>query len=135
MLNKTTLIGRLGQDPEVTTFENGNTVAKFSLATSERFKNREGEQKEVTEWHNIVCWNSNLNKVIQSYLKKGLLVYVEGKIKSRSWEDQEGQKRYAKDIVIHQVQMLEYSKNDEDNKEQPAEQQNENAGGEEMMAF
>ncbi|WP_439357937.1 single-stranded DNA-binding protein [Bradyrhizobium sp. DASA03007] len=100
-LNKVELIGRLGKDPEVKNLSNGSSVANFSVATSESWKDkRTGEKVEKTEWHNIVVWNENTIKFVEDYLKKGDLVRIEGKIQTRKWEDQDGKDRYATEIVI-----------------------------------
>ena len=104
-LNKVFLIGNVGQDPEIRTTESGATVAQFTLATTERYKNRNGELRENTEWHNIVCWR-NLADVVGNYVKKGSLLYVEGKLTSRSWEDQNGQKHWRTEVVADNFQLL-----------------------------
>jgi len=104
-VNKVILIGRLGKDPEVKYTPSGAPVAKFSLATDEVFKDRSGEQQKRTEWHNIVAWNK-LAEICGKYLTKGKLVYIEGSIRSRQWEDQAGNKRTAYDIVAGRMQML-----------------------------
>jgi len=85
-LNKATLIGRLGQDPEIKTFSGGASVTNFSIATSEKFKNKAGEQQEKTEWHNIQSWGK-LGEICKQYLRKGSLVYIEGRIETREYED------------------------------------------------
>jgi single-strand DNA-binding protein len=104
-VNKVILIGRLGKDPEVKYTPSGAPVAKFSLATDEAFKDRSGEQQKRTEWHNIVAWNK-LAEICGQYLTKGKLVYIEGSIRSRQWEDQAGNKRTGYDIVARTMQML-----------------------------
>lgn len=104
-VNKVILIGRVGRDPEIKYTPNGNAVAKFSLATDEIFKDRNGEQQRRTEWHNIVAWNK-LAEICGEYLTKGKQVYIEGSIRSRQWEDQSGNKRTAYDIVARAMQML-----------------------------
>jgi single-strand DNA-binding protein len=104
-VNKVILIGRLGKDPEVKYTPSGAPVAKFSLATDEVFKDRSGEQQKRTEWHNIVAWNK-LAEICGEYLTKGKLVYIEGSIRSRQWEDQAGNKRTGYDIVARTMQML-----------------------------
>ena len=102
-VNKVVLIGRTGQLPEVKQV-NGTTVAKFSLATSENWKDKDGNKKEATEWHNIVIWGK-LCDVVQKYVKKGDLLYVEGKIKAEKWE-KDGVTRYTTNIVVDQLTML-----------------------------
>lgn len=104
-INKVILVGNLGKDPDVTTLESGVKKANFSLATTEVYKNREGERVENTEWHNIVLWRG-LAEVAEKYLKKGQPIYLEGAIKRRSWDDEHGNKRYAFDIVGDKMIML-----------------------------
>jgi single-strand DNA-binding protein len=107
-LNKVTLIGRLGKDPEVKNLTNGSAVANFSVATSEKWKDkRSGEAQEKTEWHNIVVWNEKTIEFIEKWLKKGDLVYLEGKIQTRKWQDQDGKDRYSTEIVIPQFAGIE----------------------------
>lgn len=104
-VNKVILIGRLGKDPEVRNLDNGAVVANFSLATSESYKDKTtGEKKEVTEWHNIVLWRG-LAEISQRYLHKGDMVYIEGKIRTRSWE-KDGVTRYTTEIVADNMNML-----------------------------
>lgn len=105
-LNKAMLIGRLGQDPEVRYTQSNTAVANFSLATNERFKDRNGEFQERTEWHRIVAWGRTA-EICQEYLKKGSLVYIEGPIQTREWEDKEGQKKYTTEIKALTMQMLD----------------------------
>lgn len=109
MINKCTLVGRVGKDPEVTELNSG-IVVNFSLATSEKWKDKEGVKQESTEWHNIKSFGS-LAEVFRKYVKKGDLIYIEGKIKTRSWET-DGKKHYATDIVCHTMQMLGGKKDD-----------------------
>lgn len=100
-LNRATLVGHLGQDPEIRSTERGTRVATFSLATSKRWKDKQtGEKRERTEWHRIVVWNEGLVDVVDRYLKKGMQVLVEGKIATRKWQDQAGQDRYTTEIVL-----------------------------------
>jgi single-strand DNA-binding protein len=103
-INKVILVGHLGKDPEVKSIDNGVKVAKFSLATTESYRDKNGERKDVTEWHNITCWR-NLAEIAEKYLTKGKQIYVEGKIRTRSWEDN-GVKKYAVDIVADSFTML-----------------------------
>lgn len=108
MINKAIIIGHVGQDPEVRytgNATNGTKVAQLRVATSERYKDKDGKVQELTEWHSIVCWRG-LADVVEKYVKKGTLVYIEGKIQSRSWEDSQGVKKYATDIVAHTLQLL-----------------------------
>jgi single-strand DNA-binding protein len=103
-VNKVILIGNLGKDPEVKNLEGNLKVAKFPLATSETYKDRNGEKVTQTEWHNVTVWRG-LADIAESYLKKGSSVYIEGKLKTRSWE-QDGTKRYATDIVADNLTLL-----------------------------
>ena len=103
-VNKVILIGRLGKDPESRTFETGAKKVSFTLATSEVYKDREGKRVELTEWHNIVCWR-NLADIAEQYLTKGKLIYLEGKIKTRNWEDN-GVKKYLTEIEASTFTML-----------------------------
>lgn len=100
-INKVTLIGHLGKDPESRTFQNGGKVVNFSIATSETWKDKtSGERKEKTEWHNISVLNEGLAGVAERYLKKGSKVYVEGAMKTRKWQDQSGQDKYSTEVVL-----------------------------------
>lgn len=106
MINKVILIGNLGQDPQVRTTQSGHTVTTFSLATSRRWNNADGDRQEQTEWHQVVCF-ARLAEVAGQYLAKGRQVYVEGRLQTRSWEDQQtGQKRSRTEIVCENLQML-----------------------------
>ncbi len=97
-VNKVILVGNLGKDPEVRHLEGGSAVANFTLATTEVYKDKTGARQEQTEWHNIVVWRG-LAEIAEKYLKKGMTIYVEGKLRSRSWDDKEGNKRYTTEIV------------------------------------
>ena len=104
-VNKVILVGRLGKDPEIRNLENGATVANFSMATSESYKDKTtGDKKEITEWHNIVLWRG-LADIAAKYLHKGDLVYIEGKLRTRSWE-KEGVTRYSTEIIGDNMTML-----------------------------
>ncbi|KAB1063497.1 single-stranded DNA-binding protein [Salibacter halophilus] len=104
-LNKVTLIGNLGQDPEMRTFESGATLARFTLATNETYKNKSGELVKRTEWHNIVMWRG-LAEVAEKYLNKGNRVYIEGKIRSRTYEDNDKIMRKVYEIEANEMIML-----------------------------
>ena len=104
-VNKVILVGNLGKDPEVRYLDNGVAVANFSLATTENYKNKEGERVSQTEWHNIVLWRG-LAEVAEKWLKKGSSVYVEGKIRTRKWEDKDGNTRYNTEILGDNMTML-----------------------------
>jgi len=113
MINKAILIGRLGKDPEIRSTAGGQTVARFSLATDERYTDRNGEKQERTEWHNIVAWGK-LAEICGQYLRKGKLVYVDGSIRTDSWDDKEtGQKKYRTEIVAQNMKMLDRKGDDE----------------------
>ena len=104
-VNKVLLIGNVGNDPEIRHLEGGTPVANFRLATSESYTNRSGERITQTEWHNIVLWRG-LAEVTEKYVKKGAQLYIEGKIRTRAWDDKDGNKRYTTEIVADTMQML-----------------------------
>jgi single-strand DNA-binding protein len=104
-INKVILIGNLGRDPEIQKFDNGVKKATFSLATSEVYRNKDGEKTQHTEWHNIVLWRG-LAEIAENYLKKGSTIYLEGKIRRRDWEDKDGQKRFTTEIIGDSMTML-----------------------------
>jgi len=106
MVNKVTLIGNLGKDPEIRRLENGIAVAKFSLATNEKYKDKNGELVTQTEWHNIVAWR-HLAELSEKFLKKGKLVYIEGKLTNRKWQDQEGKDKYITEVVANNLRFLD----------------------------
>ena len=105
MLNKCLLIGRLGKDPETRSLPNGNSVVNFSMATDETYKNKDGEKVQKTEWHKIVTFG-NLAEICGQFLTKGKMVYIEGKIQTRSWDNKEGVKQYSTEIVADVMKML-----------------------------
>lgn len=120
-INKVILLGTLGKDPSTKTFPNGGSVTSFSIATSEAWTDKStGERKELTEWHNIVIRN-RLGEIAQQYLRKGSKVYIEGSLRTRKWNDQNGQERYTTEIIADQMQMI-------DSKPQGSNQQG-NQGG------
>lgn len=104
-VNKTILIGNLGADPEVRHLESGKAVATFSLATNETWKDKEGKKQSQTEWHNVVLW-SPLAEIAEKFLKKGKQVYIEGKNRTRSYEDKDGIKRYTTEVVGRNITLL-----------------------------
>ena len=104
-VNKVILIGNLGKDPEVRYTADGTAVASFSIATSQRWTNKDGERAERTEWHKIVAWRK-LGEICGQYLSKGKQVYIEGRLQTRSWEDKDGNKRWTTEIVAQTMQML-----------------------------
>ena len=104
-INKVILIGHLGRDPEVRYAQDGKAVATVSLATSESWKDKNGQKQEKTEWHRVVFWG-RLAEIVGEYLKKGAPVYVEGKITTRKWQDKEGKDRYVTEVMAKEMQML-----------------------------
>lgn len=119
-VNKVILVGNLGRDPEIRTTQNGTKVGNFTLATSERWKDRNsGEMQERTEWHTVVIWNEHLVSVADKYLHKGSKVYLEGQLQTRKWTDQQGNDRYTTEIVLNpyrgELQMLGSKPNGEQN--------------------
>ena len=122
-INKVILVGNLGKDPEVRTLENGAKVANFTLATSESYKNRDGQRVTQTEWHNIVLWRG-LAEIAEKYLRKGNQVYIEGKIKTRSWDDKDGVKRYTTEILGDNLTMLGGKRDMEESEAAPASAEN-----------
>lgn len=113
MVNKVILIGNVGADPEVRYLDGGVAVANLRLATTERYRNKNGENVDQTEWHNIVLWRG-LAEVVEKYVRKGMRLYIEGRIRTRSWDDQNGVKRYTTEIYADNMQMLSF-KQDGDN--------------------
>lgn len=103
--NKVQLIGNLGNDPEIINLESGKTLAKFSIATNESYKNSKGEKVTDTQWHNVVAWDKTA-KIVESYLTKGKEVAIEGKLTSRSYDTKEGEKRYITEIVCNELMLL-----------------------------
>ena len=99
-VNKVILVGNLGQDPESRSMPSGGEVVNFSVATSENWKDRDGNRQERTEWHRVVIWNENLGRVAKQYLKKGSKVYLEGQIQTRKWQDQSGNDKYTTEVVL-----------------------------------
>src|ERR1700691_6526395 len=112
MINKVFLIGRLGKDPVIKHFQNDSAIAEFSLATSESYKDKEGNWKEVTDWHNISLPNKFMAERAEKSLKKGSLIYVEGKIRTRSYDDKDGAKRYITEIIAEKFNKLDRQPSD-----------------------
>ena len=111
-INKVIIVGNLGADPEIKAMPSGDKMAKFPVATSETWRDRQtGERREKTEWHNVVIFNDNLSKVAENYLRKGMKVYLEGSLQTRKWQDQNGQDRYMTEVVLAkfrgELQMLD----------------------------
>jgi len=111
-LNKVMLIGNLGKDPEFRTLENGSSTISFPLATSDSYKDKEGQKIETTEWHNVVAWRAVADNM-KKMLKKGSSIYIEGKIKSRSWETKENEKRYITEVIVDSFILLKDPKEKE----------------------
>ncbi len=103
--NKVQLIGNLGKDPEIVNLESGKTLAKFSIATNESYKNSKGEKITDTQWHNIVAWGKTA-QIVEKFVSKGKEVAIEGKLTTRSWEDKDGMKRYITEVVCSELLML-----------------------------
>ncbi len=102
-VNKVILVGNLGRDPEVRTFQNGGKVVNLRVATSENWRDKNsGERKERTEWHSVAIFNENLGRIAEQYLRKGSKVYLEGQLETRKWQDQSGQDRYTTEVVLRQ---------------------------------
>lgn len=123
-INKVILVGNLGQDPEVRFMPNGNAVTNFTVATSESWKDKQsGEQKEKTEWHRLVCYGK-LAEICSEYLKKGSKIYIEGRLQTRKWQNQQGQDQYTTEIVFDDMQMLDSRNDGQQNQQGYKEQQN-----------
>lgn len=105
MINKVILVGRVGKDPEFRVLDNDRSIARFTLATNETYKNKSGEKVTNTEWHNLVTWRGQA-EFANKYIKKGAMIYVEGKIRSRTWDDKDGNKRYTTEIEVENIQLL-----------------------------
>ncbi len=100
-VNKATILGNVGQDPDIRTLQNGGKIANLTVATSENWKDKtSGEKKERTQWHRIVIFNEHLVKIVESYVKKGSKIYIEGQIETRKWEDKDGVEKYSTEIVL-----------------------------------
>lgn len=138
-VNKAILVGNLGKDPELRYTPSGTAVCTFSLATTDRFKNKQGEQQDRTEWHNIVVW-AGLAEICGKYLTKGKQVYLEGRIQNRSYDDRDGNKRYISEIVVSEMQMLgragdQGSGGSGGGTSRPSAQYNEPSGGRDEAPF
>ena len=103
--NKVQLIGNLGKDPEIVNLESGKTLAKFSIATNDSYKNAQGEKVTDTQWHNIIAWGKTA-QIVEKYVTKGKEVAIEGKLTTRSWDDKDGMKRYITEVVCSELLML-----------------------------
>ena len=123
MINKVTLLGNIGQDPEIRTTQGGKELASFSLATSETWKDKaSGEKKTKSEWHKVVIFNDNLVNLVKNYTQKGSKIYIEGKLQTRDWQDKDGNKKYTTEIILNgfesKIVLLD---NKEDNKPKMSE--------------
>ena len=106
MVNKVTLLGRVGKDPKIKTFENGSKGAEFTLATDDSYKDKQGNKVEQTDWHNCKITFGKLAEVAEKYVKKGQLLWLEGKIKTRSYDDKDGNKKYLTEVIVESFKML-----------------------------
>lgn len=118
MVNKVILIGNVGAEPEVRYLDGGVAVANLRLATTERYKNKNGENIDQTEWHTIVLWRG-LAEIVEKYVHKGMRLYIEGRIRTRSWDDQNGAKRYTTEIYADNMQMLSSKQDNDSNQTAP----------------
>ena len=119
-LNKVMLIGNLGRDPEIRYTNSGSSVANYSIATTDRWTDRQGQKQERTEWHDIVAFD-RLADLSQNYLRKGSNVFIEGRLQTRSWEDNDGQKKYRTEVVANVIQFLDKGWSDNGNENQETE--------------
>jgi single-strand DNA-binding protein len=118
-VNRVTLIGNVGKDPEIRSLNGGNRVASFSLATSDTWKDKQsGDRKEKSEWHNVVCFNEHIVKVVENYVRKGTKLYLDGKIQTRKWTDKDGKDRFTTEVVLEnfrgELQLLDSKRDSED---------------------
>ncbi|HEX9916370.1 MAG TPA: single-stranded DNA-binding protein [candidate division Zixibacteria bacterium] len=130
-VNRAILIGNLGRDPDLRYTPSGQPVAKFPIATSERWKDKDGQLQQRTDWHNIVAWGRQA-EVCKEYLKKGSPVYIEGRIQSRSYEDKDGNRKYITEIVANRMQMLGRKEEGPSEEEIPPEPETEEAEGDDI---
>ena len=131
MLNKVMLIGRLGSDPEIKYTQSGSPIANLRIATDESYTDRNGTRQERTEWHTAIAFQRTA-EICQQYLHKGSLVYIEGKLQTRKWQDKNGQDRYSTEIQCQRLQMLERRQEGNAPAQQPAQQAHEEPGWEEV---
>jgi single-strand DNA-binding protein len=132
-VNKVIIVGNVGRDPEVRFTKAGTAVATFSVATSERFKDRDGQPQERTEWHRVVAW-AQLADICGKYLRKGKQVYIEGRLQTRDWEDKDGNKRYTTEVVANVMQMLGRREDDGGSYSDDSSSRGGSAGGGDPMA-
>lgn len=131
MMNKVLIIGNLGRDPELKHTQSGQAVANFSVATSEKWKDKAGDWQEKTEWINCVAWGK-LGEICSEYLHKGSKVYVEGKLQTRKWQDQNGADRHTTEVVLSEMKMLDGKKQENG---QQRQERNDNGGGDYDVPF
>ena len=132
-VNKVIIVGNVGRDPEVRFTKAGTAVATFSVATSERFKDRDGQPQERTEWHRVVAW-AQLADICGKYLRKGKQVYIEGRLQTRDWEDKDGHKRYTTEVVANVMQMLGRREDDGGGSSDDSYSRGSGGGGSDPMA-
>lgn len=135
MVNKVFLLGRLGKDPVVKHFSNDNAIAEFTLATTEAYKDKEGKWVDVTDWHNVKLPFKSLAERAEKYLKKGSQVFVEGKIKTRSYDDKDGNKRYITEIVAETFRMLDKRDASSDNQSGSVSSQSESTSADAAPSY
>lgn len=123
MVNKVILIGNVGADPDVRYLEGGVAVANLRLATTERYRNKNGENVDQTEWHNIVLWRG-LAEIVEKYVRKGMRLYIEGRLRTRTWDDQSGNKRYTTEVWADNMQMLSFRQEGDNGNAAPARNYN-----------
>jgi single-strand DNA-binding protein len=133
-VNKVILVGNLGKDPEVKYTPNGTPVAKFSIATNERYKDRAGEWQERVEWHHIIAWQ-RLAEIVGEYVAQGSRVYVEGKLQTSSWEDKQSGKKYRTEIVARELVLLGAPPNDDDERKSAAHRRQQERGAQAQPAY
>jgi single-strand DNA-binding protein len=119
-VNKVIIVGRLGTDPKVKTFDSGDKIVEFPVATSEKYTDKSGQPQELTEWHNIVVKRSGLVGLAEQYLKKGSQIYLEGRLRTRSWDDQSGSKHYRTEIIMDSMTFVGNAPKDGESGSQPA---------------
>ncbi len=140
MVNKVILIGNLGRDPEVRHLDGGGVVARFPLATNENYQDKEGVWQKITDWHNIVIWGRNAERA-EKYLRKGYTIFVEGKLRTRKWQDSEGKDRYTTEVNVLSYKVVDKKEGNADNSgfdadkqvESPANEATDNASGEDKQ--
>jgi single-strand DNA-binding protein len=133
-VNKAILIGNLGRDPEIRYTPSGQAVASFTIATTDKWRDKDGQMQERTDWHNIVCWGRQA-EIANQYLKKGRPVYIEGRIQNRSYDDKEGNKRYISEVIVQRLQFLGGKPGESTAQQETPEAPPETAGEEDDLPF